>query len=142
MGKSSWRRRAAGAAPSLIAVLLLPQPGGPTPSPYLIQTQGSASVFSTDNGVGSGGLAGGHATPLVAPYGDITGRGTNADKPLTPHAPPPAATQLGNASNFGANPSTNEIGGNGFGTDDLSSGGVGSGNFGGSLPTLNSNPGH
>jgi hypothetical protein len=142
MAKSWLPRNAALAAPTFFAALLLLGSGGPASSPYLIHVQGSATVFSTDGGVGSGGLAGSHATPMVAPYGDITGRGTNADKPLTPPAPPPAGTQLGSVPTFSNDAlNGNDIGGNGFGTGALSSG-VGSSDFGGSLPTLNSNPGH
>jgi hypothetical protein len=139
MAKLSWGS-AAYAAPSIIAALLVLNPSGPSWSPYMIRTQGSAQVFSTGNGVGSGGLAGAHTTPMVAPYGDITGRGTNADKPLTPPAPVPAGTQQSSVPDF-RNPGTTKIGGNGFGANDLGRG-VGSGNFGGSLPTLNTNPGH
>jgi hypothetical protein len=115
-------RALSSALPALVAVLVLLPPSD--------RARAGTDVF----GSGTGGF-GSHGTSVYAAPNDASGWGSNATKPLTPPAPPPAAAELPSAA-FGTAPiGTGNFRGN-FGGSALNTG-VGSRNtLDGTLPPL------
>lgn len=79
------------ALPALVALSLLLPSGG--------RAQAATDTF----GGGTGGV-GSHGTSLYQAPSDTTGWGSNASKPETPPAPPPASEAQLPAAEFGAAP--------------------------------------